>query len=41
MMLVCHVILQDHVIKDDVTFWVGSHQARLTYYQVWWTQALC
>ena len=34
MVLVCHAVLQDHVVKGDVTFKVGTHQGKLSCCQV-------
>ena len=35
MILVCHVIFQDHVIKGSRYFWVGAHQGKLPFCLVW------
>ena len=34
--LVCHVILQDHVINASCDFWVGAPHDMLPPCQVWW-----
>ena len=31
---VCHVILQDHVIKESYDFWAGAHQEKSPSYEV-------
>ena len=36
MISVCHVILQDHVIKGSCDFMTGAHQNKLPFYQVCW-----
>ena len=35
--LLCHKISQDHMIKDDVTLHAGAHQGRLPSCQVSWS----
>ena len=35
MIFVCQVILQEHVIKDHVTFWVGAPQGKSPFCQPW------
>ena len=39
--LVWHVILHDHVIKESyITLWEGAHHGKLPSHQVWWQYAL-
>ena len=36
MVLVYHMILQDHAIKVHLNLWVKAHQGNLPFCQVWW-----
>ena len=36
MVLMCHVLLEDHVVKGVVTLRAGAHQGKLPYCLVWW-----
>ena len=40
MILGCHVISKDHVIKGSLTWWARAHQGKLLSCQVLWPQAL-
>ena len=36
MIFICHVTLQDHVIRNCVMLSLGAHQDKSPSYQVWW-----
>lgn len=38
--LICHVTLQDYVLRDYVTLWMGALHGKLRLCKVWWPYAL-